>query len=139
MMFFRIDVRRPPSWQDRAENLPEWRRWDRQMRRRVGWRAGLNFWTKTNMRGSRVLLSRHWPHLICWSWSIWVGRWRAGYDGPLRLSLHVSRYYRHADLWLFWWYVRVSWQDYGHMACSRYEGEAPEIRWARPVTVESHA
>lgn len=33
---------------------------------------GLSFFKKTNVKYSYVLVSRHWPHLLCWSWSLWI-------------------------------------------------------------------
>jgi len=42
------------------------------LKKKFGVFAGLRFWRKTNMNGNRVLISRHWPHIIPWSWSVWV-------------------------------------------------------------------
>lgn len=36
--------------------------------------AGLYFFQRTNVKGSIVLASRHWPDSITWSWSVW---WRS--------------------------------------------------------------
>jgi hypothetical protein len=126
---FNIDMEKPNSWRDRASNLDEWIRWDRAMRRKLGWRAGLSFWSETNVTGSRSLLARHWPHRLCWSWSIWVGRHREGFDGPRHLSFVASRKYRFARLWFWWVYLNVSWQDSDWMAGLTYRDNAPKIYW----------
>lgn len=33
--------------------------------------AGLTFWTRDSA-GRRMIASRHYPHLLCWSWSLRV-------------------------------------------------------------------
>lgn len=126
----RIDFTPGQNWRDDASNLAEWDVWDRAWRKKLGWRAGLRFWGGTSTPGSRVLISRHWPHLLCWSWSVWVGKRREGFDGPRRFSIGYSRQYRCADIWLFVVYARLSWQNYGHMANvgPRY-ADAPKIFW----------
>lgn len=125
-----IQLQRPRSWRDDAYNLADFDAWDRAQRRKLGWRAGLAFWTKTNVPGSRVLISRHWPHLLCWSWAVWVGGHRKGFDGPRRFILQVSRPYRMVHLNLFGPSIRLSWQDYGHMAALGPDGErAPRVLW----------
>lgn len=129
MRRFSIDWTSPRHWRDDASNAADWEYWDREIRRKLGWRAGLAFWSKTSTPGSRVLLSRHWPHHLCWSWSIWVGKWRQGYDGPRQLSFVASRRYRFIRLWLWGVYVNVSWQDSDWMAGLAYRGEAPKLYW----------
>lgn len=52
--------------------VAEWSR----ARKKAAPLAGLQFWTKTNQPRNRVLASRHWPHLLVWSWAIWGGPWR---------------------------------------------------------------
>lgn len=42
------------------------------LKKHFGFWAGLRFWKPTNSKGSVVLISRHWPHIIPWSWSVWV-------------------------------------------------------------------
>lgn len=130
MIFKIIDWTRPGSWKDRASNLAEWDRWDRTERRKLGWRAGLHFWERTNVPGSRVLVSRHWPHRLCWSWSVWVGKYREGFDGPRQFSFTASRRYRFIRLWVWTHYVNVTWQDSDWMVGLGYRGEdAPKIYW----------
>lgn len=85
---WKVDLTPAQRWEDSASNLADWKGWDRMMRSRCGWLAGLAFWGKTNTESSRVLLSRHWPHRLCWSWSIRVGvRRDVEMDGPRRVSL----------------------------------------------------
>jgi hypothetical protein len=111
LRYLKIDFTRPRSWRDRAPSLAEWERWDCRMRRRFGWRAGLSFWSRTNTPGQRVLLSRHWPHRVCWSWSISFGRRREGWHGPRHFSFVASRKDRFMGLWLWVMYVNMSYQD----------------------------
>src|SRR5246127_3909514 len=108
LRYLKMDFTRPCSWRDQAPNSAEWEHWDRHMRRRFGWRAGLSFWSRTNTPGQRILLSRHWPHRVCWSWSIWFGRHR---HGPRRFSFVASRKDRFMSLWLWVMYVNLSCQD----------------------------
>lgn len=128
MQRFSIDLTRPHSWRDDASNLEEWKLWDSMMRRNFGWRAGLAFWNKVSTPGSRSLVSRHWPHRLCWSWSVWVGKHREGFDGPRRFSFVASRKYRFVEVWVWTHYVRVAWQNYDWMAGLQYK-DAPKIYW----------
>lgn len=128
---FKFNFTRAARWQDQASNAADWVRWDRDWRRKLGWRAGLVFWGKTNVKGSRVLLCRHWPHRLCWSWSIWVGKRREGYDGPMRFSIVVLRQYRSASLWLGSFYINLHWQDSSFMVAvgPDFKSDAPKIYW----------
>jgi hypothetical protein len=130
MKYLKIDLEPPhKSWRDVASNLAVWEEWDRGWRRKLGWRAGLAFWSKTNTPGSRVFLSRHWPHRLCWSWSIWVGRRREGFDGPPHFSLMISRRYRMARVQLWSVYASYNRQDSDWMPGLSYKRDAPEIYW----------
>lgn len=126
-----VDLERPRDWRDEAYNLAEWQEWDRTQRKRLGFFAGLKFWSKTNTPRNRVLLSRHWPHRLCWDWSVWVGLHRgAEWDGPLKVAFTLSRQYRRVDLTVLWLKVDVSWQNYQHMAGLGPNGQgAPKILW----------
>ena len=126
-----IDLEKPRDWRDGAYNLAEWKAWDRAQRKRLGFFSGLAFWTKTNTPRSRVLLSRHWPHRLCWDWSIWVGMHRgAEWDGPLKVAFIVSRKYRNLDVSLLWFKAHVHWQNYQYMGGLGPNGEeCPKIRW----------
>lgn len=128
-MRFRCDFEKPGCWRERASNLAEWEAWDRAWRKKLGWRAGLRFWSKTNVPGSRSLLSRHWPHRLCWSWSIWVGIARPGYDKKCFLFSY-SRKYRRLDVRLWWFKLDWSWQDSQWMVgLGPYRKDAPTIYW----------
>jgi hypothetical protein len=128
---FKFNMARSPSWRDSASNVAEWDAWDRAWRHKLGWRAGLKIWGQTNMAGSRTLISRHWPHRLCWDWSVWVGRWREGHDGPRRCSIVVSRPYRFAEIWVWTHYARLSWQNSQWMVAvgPTYRPGAPKIYW----------
>lgn len=127
---FKLDLTKPPTWRDRASNLAEWEAWDRAWRKRLGWRAGLAFWKKTNTPRSRVLLSRHWPHRLCWSWSIWVGIARPGYDRKC-FAFILSRPYRMTNIRLWWFKFSFHTQDSDWMANvgPTYKPDAPKIYW----------
>ena len=133
MGYLSIDLRRPGSWRDRCSTVAEWDEWDRTQRKALGWRAGLTFWTKTNVEGSRSLIARHWPHRLCWSWSVWVGRFRKGYDEGPKISLRFSRKYRQAEIWMLFWYARICWQDYDWMPDLSYKLSAPQMFWHRQL------
>lgn len=127
----KIDLSPPQGkgWRSRASNLAEWEAWDRSWRKRLGWRAGLNFWSKTNQDGARVLISRHWPHRLCWSWMVWVSRNRPGYEKN-RIGLVVVRPYRVFNLMLWKWRVSFHWQDSDYMVgLGHYKNGAPKIYW----------
>ncbi|MFC5423233.1 hypothetical protein ACFPOB_27180 [Bosea eneae] len=126
-----FDFKPARCWRDDAYNLAKFDAWDHAERRKRGWRAGLSFWGRTNVQGSRVLIARHWPHLLCWSWSIWVSRYRKGYSGPRRFVLQVHRGYRFAEIALFGPSIRLSWQDSGWMPAVDRRGPdgAPKILW----------
>lgn len=126
---FRCNFERPPSWKDGAVNLREWELWDRRERRRLGWMSGIKFWAKTNVEGSRVLLSRHWPHRLCWSWAVWVGVNRPNHDGPHKFVFNVSRRDRHAHIRLWSVYARLSWQDSDWMVGLNHKTGSPKIIW----------
>lgn len=131
-MSIKIDLRRAPRWEEHASNLDEFRQWDRAHRKRLGFLAGLQFWGKTNTPHSRVLLSRHWPHKLCWDWSMWVTWWhrdREEYSGSRRLSLHLSLYYRSIDLHFWLGSISLSWQNYGYMGGLAVKPPAPKIYW----------
>lgn len=123
-------LKRPRSWRDDAYNLAAFDAWDREQRRRQGWCAGLGVWKKTNVPGSRVLISRHWPHLLCWQWGVWVGRYQGReMDGPRRFALTYLRPYRIFELRLFGPYVRITWQDSDWMLSRNYSPAGPKILW----------
>lgn len=128
----KIDLRRRTgeSWRSQASNAEAWLSWDRAWRRKLGWRAGLAFWSQTNTPGSRVLLSRHWPHRLCWSWSIWVGLMRPEFDGPRRFLFILRRPYRQFDVRLWWVKVNYHWQDSAWMgALGPAYADAPKLYW----------
>lgn len=64
----------------------EFRAWDAEQKKKIGVLNSLRFFKKTNSRWNYVLISQHWPHLLCWQWSLW---WRP----PLKTK----------DWFWFWW------------------------------------
>jgi len=131
MKYLKIDLTKPEGgWRERASNLEEWQAWDRAWRKKLGWRAGLAFWRKTNTPKSRVLLSRHWPHRLCWSWSIWVGLRREGFDGPPHFSLMISRRFRMARIQIWSVHAQFNRQDSDWMvALGRFKEGSPTMYW----------
>jgi hypothetical protein len=134
-MIVKFDFEKPPTWRDRASNVDDWDRWDRECRRKLGWCAGLRFWGVTNMPKTRTLLCRHWPHRLCWSWLIWVGIVRPEFDGPRRFIFVVNRRYRHVDIRLWCVKLHAAWQDSSWMVAvgPTYKPDAPTIYWKRDL------
>jgi hypothetical protein len=130
--YFGIDLKPGRNWRDDALNLAEFDAWDDAERARRGWLAGLSFWTKTNVKGERILLSRHWPHLLCWSWSIRVG-WRNRSRPRRAFAFLMHRRYKRFELSLFGPFIEAHWQDYGHMAAVS-RNDAPKIVWTHHQT-----
>lgn len=139
-IFMSIDLEKPNDWRDGASNLEQWSSWDRAQRRKRGILAGLVFWSKTNVPRSRVLLSRHWPHRLCWDWALWVSMHRPGYDGARSLSLVVTRKYRSVSLNLVFVRFRLSWQNSQWMVASGPLREtAPKILWVHHLAAAEPA
>lgn len=128
---FNLDLTKSRNWRESAANLSEWEAWDRIERERRGFFAGLKFWRKTNVPGSRVLLSRHWPHRLCWDWSVWIGLHRGKeYDGSLGVRINISRRYRVVNIDVLWLKFHVHWQGSQYMAAlGPFSAEAPKIVW----------
>lgn len=126
--FLVIDTTPAASWKDRASNVAEWEKWDRAWRDRLGWRAGLSVFRKTSGDRHWNLLSRHWPHRLCWSWIISASLPRSG-EGA-RTGLFISRPFRRGSVNLLGASISFVWQDSDHMAnLGRYQDGAPEIYW----------
>lgn len=101
--------------------------WDAAMRRRLGWRAGLAFWKKTNT-AARVVVSRHWPHRLCWDWALWFEPYRgAKRDGERRIGVIFCYHTLTLDLAVF--ALSFRWQNYGEMVASQYKADAPVVRY----------
>ena len=104
--------------------------WSRAQRRRHGWRAGLTFFRRTSDRRRIQIATRHWPHLVCWSWGLDFARgqhfgWRAWTPGLTWSSRHVSlRLGFNTEICL-------AWQGYGWMPAVNLKSLAPRIRWNR--------
>lgn len=130
MDLLKLDLQRPKSWRASASNLEDWVKWDRAWRKRLGWRAGLGFWQKSNVSTDRIIAYRHWPHRLCWQWTVRVGLYRKGYD-TRRIGLTFSRRYRTASLHLWLIHFDAAWQDSDHMVAvgPPYNEDAPKIYW----------
>lgn len=122
------------SWRDNAVNVAEFDAWDRATRQRLGLLAGLTLMSKNNTGGYQVV-SRHWPHKLCWDWTLGWHPHRPGYDdGCRRVFFRWSHDYRVGELGIWFGTIRLAWQDYGYMARSgSYAQEAPKIVWQREI------
>lgn len=73
----RVEVVRSLTADDLYKFKPQLARWSFRRKLRNPF-AGLVFFERVN-DGSLNIVSRHWPHLLCWSWLLnWDGRrpWR---------------------------------------------------------------
>lgn len=123
------------NWRDGAVNAAEFDAWDNRMRKQLGFFAGLSFFERHNptKRPKRTwtLAARHWPHLLCWDWTVW---WQPycdkHWDGDRRLKLRWAPQYGSVGIDLWFGHLSLHWQNYGHMAVSGPMGaDAPKIIW----------
>lgn len=103
--------------------------WSNRKKRELGPFAGLHF---NRMIPPTIgwAFSRHWPHLLCWQWSLWVTVNRPLYDGPPRFWWSPG--YAGNGKWrLKLWWVEISWhtQNYDRIANTgrRWRADAPVI------------
>lgn len=132
-LVFGWDWTRPNNWRERAtaKSLAAFDAWDRAQRKRLGWRAGLRAWSKTNVARRRNLLSRHWPHKLCWDWLVCASIVLPVNAETNGLKLILSRRYRHVDVVLGPLHIHAAWQDSGYMAgVGPYRTEAPKLVWS---------
>lgn len=86
-------------------------------KKELGFFSGLKFFKKTNMRGHYVLVSRHWPHIIPWSWSVWVSfsKW------PFKWGhLKTPNKYFYLNFTLFFVNFSINRQPYDWMVKQNY-------------------
>jgi hypothetical protein len=133
--------------------------WHAEQCRRLGWRAGLKGPHRGNTKGRTLLLSRHWPHLLCWQWTLDYNR--SGWSGDALRSLAETLRTPRAERWrersapavvwdackpllIYWepngWItfrlpflgsLGLKWQDYDLMATSGPLGrDAQRIDWS---------
>lgn len=110
-----------PSWRRDAEplSLARWDAWERAQRQKLGWRAGLHI--------SPRRISRHWPHLLCWSWMLTIER-RTSFGWRRWVPVIVTPGYVAIGCW---WSVALRWQSYGYMGALGQYADHPEIEWVR--------
>lgn len=123
------------SWRSDAVNLAEFDAWDRGMRKRLGFFAGLIFFQRhgSDNRTAWTVAARHWPHKLCWDWCVHWTPWKEHYDGPRRLRAWLPSY---NSTGIECWFGRLSlaWQHYDHMANVGPIGmDAPKIIWKRDM------
>ena len=107
----------------------EFERWDRRQKLKNVF-AGIRFWGKTNVTGAHLLISRHWPHLLCWSWSIW-------YFGPKSPELYrysigfkIFQIVKQKELRLGRFALSLHGQNYQYTpSITAKQNGAPEVEW----------
>jgi hypothetical protein len=52
---------------DRVSAVLAFEKWSAEQKRKLGPFAGLKMFRRTSGR-SVIIISRHWPHLLCWQW-----------------------------------------------------------------------
>lgn len=121
------------DWTSRAIDPRPFMAWDAAWRKKLGFFAGLRFFQRTSDRRSCTIASRHWPHKLCWDWSLswtWaVGRyyypewrWRWSFS---RRRIHIGLLIGHFDFQS---------QGYGYMrALGPDYADAPRIVWKREI------
>ena len=115
--------------------------WSARMKRRLGPLAGLGL-RRTNVWG-QLTLARHWPHLLCWSWSLWFGLYRPWKTGERWFGAYRLRYPNgggQAGLRLGVVSFTYSRQAYDRIATTGSLGaDAPRIHPPEPVRRRAHA
>lgn len=129
MKHFHVDLTKRRSWREDASNPADWEAWDRAWRKKLGWRAGLTFWRKTNVPGRRLLIARHWPHRLCWSWGVDVSWLRPERGDIRRFAFYASTLSHSVDLYLWFWSIDYHWQNYDWMVAVHLKGSEPKIYW----------
>jgi hypothetical protein len=115
---------------ERLVTPEEFDQWSAAQKKARGWRAGL-YWSRTNTGG--WAFSRHWPHLLCWSWSLWISPHRTGFDGKRRffwLSLWQAKDpHGRVGLKLLWLgEISLSWQPEQRMSALGL-ADRPKVDW----------
>jgi hypothetical protein len=102
--------------------------WSAKRKRELGPLAGLSF-SKTNTGG--WCFSRHWPHLLCWSWAVWITPYRGPqYEGPRSFRAYRLGHNAGGQAGLTLWFFTLTahWQSYEHIAALGPAGrDAPRI------------
>lgn len=106
------------------EATRDYKAWSLAWKRRLGWRAGLSFWRRDSA-GGLTIASRHWPHLLCWSWLVSWQRVPLGFRlGPWRFSRTMF------GLAFGRRQIVLHRQRYDYMPAVNLSREAPPINWA---------
>lgn len=118
-------------------NNDKLRAFDRERRRRAPL-AGLRFFQRTSSAGWFLLVSRHWPHRLCWDWSLsWHHPQRAkGEMHPLGLSVG-NRWHQKVSLGLWFGSLSFVKQPYGYMLQTFGEDPAPKAIYEHNITHEA--
>lgn len=123
------------DWRPDALNVSEWEAWDRVQRKRLGFFAGLQFFHANNTGGVQFA-SRHWPHRLCWDWTIGWHPFRQGYDAR-RLGFWRATCGDYFEIGLWFGRIIYSWQNSQWMARSGAATEAaPKIMWKHHIAEE---
>jgi hypothetical protein len=99
--------------------------WSRAEKRRRGLWSALHFMSKNNT-GGRQIVSLHWPHLLCWEWTLGWHPHRPGYD-TRRFGLFISRLCKQIELAFWIGSLHFSWQNYQRISALGLN--RPEVDW----------
>lgn len=109
------------SWRAEADpvSLAAFDAWDRAQRKRLGFFAGLKV--------RRWAVSRHWPHLLCWSWALEFER-RTSFGWRQFVPIIVTPGYVAFGCW---WSIALRWQACGYMGGLGQYANHPKIEWRK--------
>ena len=101
------------------------RLFERQVRRWGFWQklrnpfAGLRCLTRDS-GGGLIIISRHWPHMLCWSWSVsW--RWPDGGKSGTHHKWGFHRSIHNGGGWVVGGPLWLHWQTYSYVASGCHE------------------
>jgi hypothetical protein len=123
------------SWRKDAVNAAEFDAWDKRMKRKCGFFAGLRFF-EGRIDSGLTIAYRHWPHKLCWDWLVRIHTVRPKYDGKRRFLFWHRQSLRGGQLWLWFWCISWVWQDSDWMVKDHFKREwhPPTVIWKHQVT-----
>lgn len=104
-----MNLRKKPPLSQRMLNYAEVAAWDQRRRRELGFFAGLR-WFERVQDGRLLLISRHWPHRLCWSWFADISRIKTELGYCRKFAFSISRVAHQARLSLWSHEIAFHWQ-----------------------------